>query len=351
MRRKLEYRDLTWLMPSIDPYRIIVGLGVEPSTIRPSGSHKLVTYCPDHHLYVDRIPSHPRWFVDLRNGSTMCGTESRASNLLFTARRLLQKSFEETLEWMKGGADINPTHMDAVRAMYAARQREQDQASAEYNEYMEVIKAESEMSRLTDEIVQFFQHPPDKPLPTNICPQTLNRFGVYHKQAAGRYKDRAIIPVWRDGVVIGFSAVWMRTKEDWIAENPGKDEQDFRKVLFPRSMLRNKMLFNCDEIEPGADLIVTEGQREVMKLWQEGFPNAVALFGVYLSKEQYALLSNLRPRRISVMLDGDAAGYKLSESIANVIREWDNFEVRVIRTPDGRDPKNLNREELEALLA
>ena len=82
------------------------------------------------------------------------------------------------------------------------------------------------------------------------------------------------------------------------------------KYLFPPGFKGSEYLFNASSLVPGpaADyVILCEGVFDVFGWWRAGFRNAVATFGKKISEAQVALLRRLRPGKIFVAWDSDAA--------------------------------------------
>ena len=87
VRERLRYKDISWLMPSVDVPTVLDKLGVDHEGVRGG---EIRGFCPDHHLYTGRQPSHPYWTVNVETGETYCFTEGRGSNLVWIVRRLLE---------------------------------------------------------------------------------------------------------------------------------------------------------------------------------------------------------------------------------------------------------------------
>jgi DNA primase len=96
-----------------------------------------------------------------------------------------------------------------------------------------------------------------------------------------------------------------------------------------------------------AGLIVVEGFFDVMRLWQAGFPNVVALMGSTLSEAQEALIVEaVGPEgTVALMFDEDEAGWKGREDALS--RLSSQVYVKVIGLGgEGRQPDGLSAEEL-----
>lgn len=119
------------------------------------------------------------------------------------------------------------------------------------------------------------------------------------------------------------------------------------KWKWPPGFPKSKLLWNWHRVAPGADdgLIVVEGAWSVMKLWQAGFRNVVALAGVHISPDQAQLLS--LARRLTLFLDGDPAGLRATaRSLASSFHPC----VRAVYLPHGHDPADLTESHLRELL-
>ncbi len=146
-----------------------------------------------------------------------------------------------------------------------------------------------------------------------------------------RFKKRVMFPIINiRGNVIGFSGRAM----------PGEDKQGGKYVntadtpvykksanLFGMNYAKN----HCEE-----QIILVEGNMDVISLHQAGFPNAVAALGTSFTEEQANLLARYT-KEIILTMDADAAGQKAIRRAAGIL-EKTGLKVRVINIPDGKDP-------------
>jgi len=78
---------------------------------------------------------------------------------------------------------------------------------------------------------------------------------------------------------------------------------------------KSKFLWNIDKVypqawhDPNPSIILAEGFKACMWIWQAGFRNVVALMGSSMSKDQQKLLERLGGR-LTLFLDNDDAGQK-----------------------------------------
>jgi 5S rRNA maturation endonuclease (ribonuclease M5) len=215
---------------------------------------------------------------------------------------------------------------------------------------LNVIGKDIENRYMSELAYRFFIHPPGKKHPTNILPETVDRYWVFER-TWGYYSNRIIIPFALGGELKGFCALDILGKDMWLDKHPLKEEDDYRKVLYPMNFVSGSYLFGYDDCQKGADfIVVTEGPREVMKLLQEGFPNSVAILGSFLSNNQLEMLTGLSPKRIVLMFDGDSAGVKTTDRIADKLKRNFGDSVQKCFVPTDRDPKNLCREDFERLI-
>jgi len=92
-------------------------------------------------------------------------------------------------------------------------------------------------------------------------------------------------------------------------------------------------------------LVVVEGPWSVMKLWQAGIRNAVALYGAVVTPAHVRLLT--QARTVALFLDADDAGDRATR---DACRHRIHPDLRIIRGPTGTDPADLPEEQLLALL-
>jgi DNA primase len=139
----------------------------------------------------------------------------------------------------------------------------------------------------------------------------------------------------------------MLGEKAWKKKHPSSD--DYRKSLMALNFQAGDYLFGFDDCQKGADvLIITEGPREVMKLWQEGFPNSVATCGINVIPGQQMLIAELAPKLLVLMYDNDPRGVEAMDRQEKSLSRL--FNVKKCFCPPGKDPKNLEYNEIKNLL-
>lgn len=84
------------------------------------------------------------------------------------------------------------------------------------------------------------------------------------------------------------------------------------------------------------NVIIVEGQMDVIAMHKAGFKNAVACLGTAFTPK-HAKQVKLISSNVVVCLDGDSAGQNATNKIVDVLAE-NGFGVRVVKLPNGNDP-------------
>jgi hypothetical protein len=213
---------------------------------------------------------------------------------------------------------------------------------------------------MSQEAYQFFIHPPGKS-PTNIRQETISHYKIFLR-TWGDYINRVVVPFVLKGNLVGYCAIDILGKERWLSEHPMKTERDYKKVLYPFNFISAGLpkqqdhmpgcLFGYDDCVKGCDILfIVEGAREVMKLWQEGFTNAVAILGGHLGKGQFSLITELAPKKVALMFDGDSAGRTITDRVQDGLsRLYSGENLIRCHVPLGKDPKNLDAQGFTSLV-
>lgn len=342
IKDRQRFRNIEWLMPSIDVVDVLERLGAERITSR---ANVVQCLCPDHEMFVQRESSHPNWICNTDNGVTYCRTEPRGSNLLWTVSRVLGCHPRDAVKFMTG-TDMSRLQSSAILGRINRMKRGR-QENLRDPVRLDDIQKDLDNRYISDACYQFFIHPPGKK-PTNIQATTVDHYRVFERRW-GYYSNRAVIPFFMNGELVGFCAVDLLGKRRWLLEHPLEDDDSYRKTLYPLNFAAKECLFGYDDVEPGCKyLFVSEGAREVMKIWQEGFTNAVGCLKATLSDEQILLITKKAPEEVVMFFDGDEAGWAATDKNAEKLSR--TCRVRKCYLPVGKDPKNLTGEEIENLI-
>jgi hypothetical protein len=347
VKERRRYLNIEWLMPSVDVVGVLERLGIE--RISTNGD-QVEALCPDHHIYLGREQSHPKWTCNIHTGETFCFTEGRGSNLVWTVSRVLDCHPKKAVAFMAGAeneVDISALMMAGMKNRLA-RLRRGSPKERKPVFGLDDIKRDMENRFTSDGMYQFFIHPPGKRYPTDITRETVNHYRVFQRNW-GYYTNRAIIPFMLEGKLEGFCAIDLLGKKNWLRDHPLKEEDDYKKVLYPKGFRSGEYLFGLDDCEQEPEFVIlTEGAREVMKLWQLGYTNSVSVLGGNVGDGHMKLLAKKAPRKVILMFDGDEAGYNFTEKAAEKLKKL--FSIEKCLLPFGRDPKDLEETTIDKLI-
>ncbi|MFA6005335.1 MAG: DNA primase [Patescibacteria group bacterium] len=169
--------------------------------------------------------------------------------------------------------------------------------------------------------------------------EEINAAGLIIKTQDGRYYDRfrgrLMFPL-RDirGNILGFSGRILVPKDT-----------DAKYINTPETTIYHKRenLFAIDKahqaIRKNNEIILMEGEFDVMLAHQYSYPNAVAIKGSALTQEHLRLIKRLT-NRIVFSLDMDPAG---NEAVKRGIEEAEHFdfEMEAIQIEGGKDPADV----------
>lgn len=157
----------------------------------------------------------------------------------------------------------------------------------------------------------------------------------------GMYKNRIIIPVYRDKELVSFVG---RTWDTHCSE----------RYKNCSGINIKKTLYNINNMKKNQDLIVVvEGIFGAIKV---GLNHAVATFGTEVSTEQKSLLIDLSPKKLVVMFDNDTNS-ETNKSVTMKAQKLVDYlsafmPTKLIKIPyAGKDPADLTREQITKLLS
>lgn len=119
------------------------------------------------------------------------------------------------------------------------------------------------------------------------------------------------------------------------------------KYLYTEGFPKTSLLFGACYIDLGLvhsdGLIVVEGSLDTIAFHQHGLSNTGGILGTGISDEQVRIIAKLRPPKIILAFDRDAAGIRNIEIAARKLRK---YPLYVMRYPSGRsDPQELSEKE------
>lgn len=151
----------------------------------------------------------------------------------------------------------------------------------------------------------------------------------------GKWAGRLVIPITENGKLMC-----------WVARSI--DGREPKELSGPN---RSHFFYGYDSIpSKGMPIFLVEGIFDCIHLTSFNLLS-LALMGSHISEIQIGKLLKLRPSRVIIMLDGDDAGRKGTDSISDRLgKRMDPMRIHRVWLPDGKDPDDLTKEELEVLL-
>ncbi len=151
-----------------------------------------------------------------------------------------------------------------------------------------------------------------------------------------RFRGRIMFPVLDvNGNPVAFGARAM-----------GKDEPKYLNSPETAAYIKGENLYGLfqskDDIRKKKFAILVEGYLDLIALYQFGITNTAASLGTAFTPEQSKLLSRFA-KRVVINYDGDSAGIKAARRAIEHLLPQD-FDVKVLVLPDGKDPDDFIRE-------
>ena len=147
--------------------------------------------------------------------------------------------------------------------------------------------------------------------------------GIYDK-----FRSRLMLPVIDvRGEVVGFTSRLL----------PGEEGAKYlntpETVLFKKGRLIYALNFAKNTKRP--NLVLVEGNIDVITLHQAGFDNVVATMGTALTEEHARILARYT-KELVLCYDNDAAGKQSTDRVLNILKNA-NLTVRVLQLPNAYD--------------
>jgi DNA primase len=130
-----------------------------------------------------------------------------------------------------------------------------------------------------------------------------------------------------DGILLGFDGrdVTNKKKEKWKKRS---------------GLLKNKLLGRLDIVKKYImeedKIVIGEGKKDQMALFEAGLKHSTCVYGSSLSKEQTEIIGTMVSDEIIIACDGDKSGYNLVKSIVNQC--YPEYNITVLEIEDGYDP-------------
>ncbi|MCK9414811.1 MAG: CHC2 zinc finger domain-containing protein [Prolixibacteraceae bacterium] len=204
-----------------------------------------------------------------------------------------------------------------------------------------------QLRAMVDENVSFtktwYGYEPDCP---ELC-QAYVDFGVgmvplYPSRGFAQFRGRIAFPIHNEkGTLVGFTCRSVLKDESSASGKVAKYINSANSALYNKSNVIYGLYQAIESIRREGYVDIVEGPKDCIAMHAAGNTNTVALCGSALSDAQIELLKQYT-RRVSLVLDNDAAGQKAASRIASQLLNA-GISVMNCQLPDGEDPDSLFR--------
>jgi DNA primase len=261
-------------------------------------------------------------------------------------------NFKEAVDWVLKVINKDPDDIQEIN-------------SNEAKQLQSFIQKKSELvrhKRMEDDIMRHLT-PSKYLLNRGFSQEAISEFragGEWHK--FGTYGEhRAIVPIYDplDGYLIAFTCrilddskieTW---RPKWLhALNFAEMRKKASEKTDADRFYASSVLFNLhrakEHMGESKTIVITEGPLDVMRLWEAGIKNAVAILGTGFSKQHKMLLHKIGCKRIVCLLDSDDAGQKATSGVEKMCSGY--FDYVAVSLPGNKDPGETDPSQLRMFL-
>ena len=225
----------------------------------------------------------------------------KAYSIVNVVEKVLDIDFKQAIHWLCNELGISETSFKVDKNTIEIRSKLSKLKS------MRTAKSTVEYKAVEPEVlasVEQYNHP--YLLRQGFQPKTLEHFGIGYSRY-GALINRIVFPIDApNGDIIALSG-----------RLPNADELGLPKYKILEGTKKSYTLYNISRIDPNDKyVIVVEGFKSVLSLYEWGFKSVVATMGSSLSAEQRNLLLGLG-RKIICLGDNDEAGQRMNQGIWN----------------------------------
>jgi DNA primase len=180
--------------------------------------------------------------------------------------------------------------------------------------------------------------------------QHIIKTGLTQKTQSGLFKDkfqnRIIFPITNHiNKVVAFTGRIMPQKDGIDPPNIPKYLNSPETLIFNKSKILYGLGKTKQYISEKKEVIIVEGQMDLLMMWQTGFKNVVAVSGTGLTEEHLLRLRRIADK-VVLSFDKDKAGIKALERSLNYFYKFD-FYVKVLDLKNYKDPALACKENKE----
>lgn len=237
-----------------------------------------------------------------RNLSFYCFSHcQRGFSIINVVQKVLDLEFLDAVQWLCTELGIADNDLKVDQKRIAVKNKLNKLKSMKTHKH-EVMYTPVSQDILND--IERFDHP--YMLDQGFKPSTLEHFNIGYARG-GFFTNRITFPIDApDGSIISISG-----------RLPNADQLGLPKYKILNGSANTDTLYNISRINKELDyIIVVEGFKSVMSLYEWGFENCVALMGAFLSRNQCNILLGLG-KHIICIGDNDQAGKRMAQSVYN----------------------------------
>lgn len=130
-----------------------------------------------------------------------------------------------------------------------------------------------------------------------------------------------------------------------IDDSKPKYKNSTNSAIYNKSAMVFGLSMAKEEIIKSRSVVICEGQMDVIRCWQEGLTNMVAVSGSALTSQMIERIIRLtRARKITLCFDGDRAGnaaaHRARKELMSVALGGE-LQLKILSLPEGKDPADL----------
>ena len=321
-------------------------------TLLPSGNH-LKAKSP---FSQEKTPS---FFVSPDKGLFYCFSTGKGGDLITFIQEIEGLEFKQAIEFLasKSGIVLDFTNTSKTSQKVKDQKNILSIANKFYQvnlrKSLPVVKYLTESRGLTKELIVKFQigYAPDEYHMTSLLNRKKvslstgfeagllipnNRGGYFD-----RFRSRIMFPIsLPTGEVVGFTGRhFTLTSEDGDEKPVAKYLNSPETELFHKSKVLYGYHLARQAIMNSKQVVLVEGQIDVIMSHQAGVENCVGVSGTALSDVQISLIKRFADEVI-IALDSDRAGISASEKIALLLYK-SGLQVKAVYMPKGQDPADF----------
>lgn len=277
--------------------------------------------------------------------------QTYGSDIFALIRSAKACSFQDAVLWV---LSVVEQDIDEVKELDSAEAQKMEQVIRKRSELVKHRRMENDLMRHLQPSTYFLNR--------GFSDKVIKEFGCggeWHKSHTYG-DDRVIVPIYDpiDGYLIAFTCRLL--DDSHITPKSPKwchalNFAELRKRSSERTdeerFYASSVLFNLhrakDHMGESKTIIIVEGPGDVMRMWEAGLKNTVAVLGTGFGKRHRALLHQVGCCRIISVLDEDEAGQKATNLVEKLCKDY--FDFRNVTLEVDRDPGDYDAVQLRLI--